>query len=259
MRSVYSWLPPHAHVTVSRPHMVGVSFTAHRGVLREYAGHTEVLDIPAGAVFANGRDLVTWGEVREPNEVVEIYPELSLLRRAADTSQATEVEIEPAARWRDPVVLAVAAVLKRAHAAGAYVSATHASTLAHLLAEHVVAQYCGVRPARSRQPRRLDRALLDRVDSLVDERLGDPLPLDELATAAGLSPFHFARVFKATTGLPPHAYVTMRRLERAQALLLGSRRSVPAIAHAVGFSNVSHFRRVFRRHTGVLPSDLRAS
>ncbi|WP_420843595.1 helix-turn-helix domain-containing protein [Jiangella muralis] len=72
-----------------------------------------------------------------------------------------------------------------------------------------------------------------------------------------MSPFHFARAFKASTGLAPHKYVTSRRMERANSLLLTSRLGVPEVAYAVGLTNVSHFRRVFRRHTGLLPSDLR--
>jgi AraC family transcriptional regulator len=72
-----------------------------------------------------------------------------------------------------------------------------------------------------------------------------------------LSPFHFARAFKASTGLAPHQFVTARRMERAKTLLLESRASVVEVAHAVGLSNVSHFRRMFRAHLGMLPGELR--
>ncbi|RIQ13738.1 AraC family transcriptional regulator [Jiangella rhizosphaerae] len=129
--------------------------------------------------------------------------------------------------------------------------------LAHRLAEHVVGHYAGIAPRRRAPAGRLHRVLLDRVADVVEARLGDPLTVDDLAAAAALSPFHFARAFKASTGLAPHEYVTSRRMERAKSLLLTSRLSVPEVAYAVGLSNVSHFRRMFRRHTGFLPSDLR--
>ncbi len=83
--------------------------------------------------------------------------------------------------------------------------------------------------------------------------------LEDLAAEAGFSAFHFARAFKQSTGMAPHEFVTMRRMERAKELLLAGRSSVPEIAYAVGYSNVSHFRRLLRRYTGFAPSDLRAA
>jgi AraC family transcriptional regulator len=96
---------------------------------------------------------------------------------------------------------------------------------------------------------------VDRVVEFVDAELGGELTLDRLAATAAMSPFHFARTFKHTTGIAPHQFVMARRMERAAALLR-SGMSVLDTAHAVGLSNVSHFRRVFRRHHGVLPGQL---
>jgi AraC family transcriptional regulator len=78
-----------------------------------------------------------------------------------------------------------------------------------------------------------------------------------LAAVVALSPYHFARAFKASTGMPPHRFVTQRRMDRAMGLLTTTRASVTEIAYAVGFGNVSHFRRLFRRHTGFLPGAVR--
>jgi AraC family transcriptional regulator len=103
----------------------------------------------------------------------------------------------------------------------------------------------------------LDRRVVNRVAEYVDAQLAGPITLDGMAAVAALSPFHFARAFKATTGMAPHRFVTARRLEAAKTALLTTDTSVVRIAHAVGFSNVSHFRRVFRRELGVLPGELR--
>jgi len=78
-----------------------------------------------------------------------------------------------------------------------------------------------------------------------------------LADAISLSPFHFARSFKATIGLAPHRFVTIIRLQRAQELLIRTPMSVADVAAAVGYSNVSHFRRMFRNQVGELPFALR--
>jgi AraC family transcriptional regulator len=103
----------------------------------------------------------------------------------------------------------------------------------------------------------LDRRTVDRVTEFVDADLAAMITLDKMADVAALSPFHFARAFKATTGLAPHRFVTARRLETAKTALLTSDTSVVRVAHSVGFSNVSHFRRVFRREFGVAPGELR--
>jgi AraC family transcriptional regulator len=75
---------------------------------------------------------------------------------------------------------------------------------------------------------------------------------------ARLSPYHFHRCFRVTTGLTPHAFVTARRMDRARLMVSATSRPVDEIAASVGFTNLSHFRRVFRRHHGGPPSALRS-
>ncbi|WP_116952421.1 helix-turn-helix domain-containing protein [Jiangella endophytica] len=263
LRSVYCWHPPTGGVTggvtVSGRQQIGVSFAEHHGVVTESGGRRDRFDIRPGDVFANGWSRVYWSEVTRHDELVEIYPDDDLLRAAAGSSRTPE--IEPLRGVRDAVVLGTASILKQAHLGLAYVDGLRAGALAHRLAEHVVGHYAGIVLSRRADAGagRLDHVLLDRVADVVEARLGDPLTVDDLAAAATLSPFHFARSFKASTGLAPHEYVTSRRMERAKSLLLSSRLSVPEVAYAVGLTNVSHFRRVFRRHTGLLPSQLRTA
>lgn len=95
------------------------------------------------------------------------------------------------------------------------------------------------------------------VAEVVRERLADELSISTLAEAVSLSPFHFARSFRATTGLAPHRFVTIIRLQRAQELLVRTPMLVADVAAAVGYSNVNHFRRMFRSQIGELPSVLR--
>lgn len=94
-----------------------------------------------------------------------------------------------------------------------------------------------------------------RAVELMRHRLTEALPLDELAQAAGMSPFHFARQFKAATGYPPHEYLIRLRIDRARELLEkhGRTLTMAAIAHDCGFADQSHLARHFKRVLGVTP------
>jgi AraC family transcriptional regulator len=253
MRSEYSWIPPGEGPTRTGPVQVGVSFSHHRAAVYESARRTVEADIAGGSVFVTARDPITWLRIRETTEALEIYPDRELLCSLA----SEEPEIEPVAATRDGSVLAISSILKRVHTAGAGLSDMAASTLAHRLAGHLLARYGHRRDVVERAPGRLDCATVDRVAEFVDAGLSGTLTLDRLAAVASMSPFHFARAFKATTGLAPHQFVMARRMHRATALLLESTVAVADIAHAVGLSNVSYFRRLFRRHMGLLPGELR--
>jgi transcriptional regulator GlxA family with amidase domain len=98
---------------------------------------------------------------------------------------------------------------------------------------------------------------LARVEAVVADNLGRPLRLADLARAAGLSRMHFAAQFRATTGLPPHAYLVSCRVERAKALLSDTPLPLADIARAVGVRSHSHFSTVFRRRSGVAPMQWR--
>ncbi len=80
--------------------------------------------------------------------------------------------------------------------------------------------------------------------------------LEDLGRAAGLSPFHLARVFQQTVGLPPHAYLLQLRLERARELLAGPRR-LADLAQDAGFADQSHLTRAFKAHFGITPGAYR--
>lgn len=95
---------------------------------------------------------------------------------------------------------------------------------------------------------------LRRVEEFLRDHLAEDVPIAALAAQAKLSPFHFARQFKASTGLPPHAYQRRLRAERAQALLAGTEMDVTAVALAVGYDTPQSFARAFRAETGASPT-----
>ncbi|MDX6694985.1 MAG: AraC family transcriptional regulator [Blastocatellia bacterium] len=92
---------------------------------------------------------------------------------------------------------------------------------------------------------------------LMHARLAENLPLEEIAGAAYLSPFHFARLFKKLTGATPHAYLAALRATRAQALLADTDFSITEVGSRVGYDSPSHFAKAFRQATGLSPRAFR--
>jgi AraC-like DNA-binding protein len=132
------------------------------------------------------------------------------------------------------------------------------SVLALLTA--LVAKMDGLRSAAAASPAargglapfRLKRAL-----ACMDAALGTDVSLDDLAAAAGLSQWHFARAFKAETGLAPWRYLVNQRIMRAKDLLAATDLTIIDIAAEIGYEDPRYFAKLFRRDTGVSPSEFR--
>jgi AraC-like DNA-binding protein len=98
-----------------------------------------------------------------------------------------------------------------------------------------------------------------RAKDLADARYAEPLDVDDLAAAAGLSKAHFSREFRRAFGDSPHSYLLRRRLERAAALLRTTDRSVADICLSVGLQSIGSFTTTFTRTIGVSPTAYRAA
>jgi transcriptional regulator GlxA family with amidase domain len=91
----------------------------------------------------------------------------------------------------------------------------------------------------------------------VEVHLNESIDLGMLARVAGLSMHHFARQFKQSAGVTPHYYLTQKRVERAQEMLVQTDLSIAEIAYAAGFSDQSHLARHFRYMLGTTPREFR--
>jgi AraC-like DNA-binding protein len=119
-----------------------------------------------------------------------------------------------------------------------------AAAISGLLEEHARVG----RAARAGQ----EEGAVRRAKEFLDADLAEKASLEQAARAAGLSRYHFLRVFKAATGLSPHQYRTQRRIEAARHLLKQGR-PIAEVAQDTGFTDQAHFTRTFRRLTGVTP------
>lgn len=133
------------------------------------------------------------------------------------------------------------------------------STASTLLLTHLVQNFSSVQWRLPAVRGGLAPVVLRNIQAYIEQHLGEPLTLGELSLEAGLSEFHFARMFKQSTQMAPHQYVMQRRMARAETLVRHSTVSLTDIAMACGFSSASHFSHRFKATLGITPSQLRTT
>lgn len=190
------------------------------------------------------------------------FSSLHVPHRLLDGLEKSMFATQPDFRFafRDPFASACMDVLlKQAHDASRcnipYVNSVIRALVLHLMAsfrsdEAVAADEMQV--LRNDSSVKLD-AMLDYIDS----HLAQHLTLEGLADRAKVSRAHFARRFRAVTGLSPHRYITLRRVDKARELLRNPSLEINRIALDLGFGDQSHFTQVFRSATGTTPGQFR--
>jgi AraC family transcriptional regulator len=143
--------------------------------------------------------------------------------------------------------------------AGAAGGSLAAESLANVLAVYLIRHLLAPRLPGHSPDGAMPRGRLRAVAEYIEDHLAASPTLGQMAAVARLSPYHFARQFKAATGLPPHQFVIARRVERAKLLLqVGDLPLADVAAHA-GFSSQSVFCLHFKRLVGVTPRQFRMS
>ncbi|MFT3830273.1 MAG: AraC family transcriptional regulator [Opitutaceae bacterium] len=136
-------------------------------------------------------------------------------------------------------------------------SALYVRGIGQALAVHLARHYTALTEGARGENAALPGFKLRRITDWMAEHLAEEFCLARLAERAGMSEFHFNRLFKRATGVPPSQYQIRLRLDAARRLLRETERSVITVANDVGYSNPSHFARLFRKETGLSPSDYR--
>ncbi|MFM0340501.1 helix-turn-helix domain-containing protein [Paraburkholderia fungorum] len=228
---------------------------------RNLNGRWESADLRMGDVWFVPPAPISWrwhSISDEPLSTVHLHLERSLIDSVADQMElggSRELSLGNAMRLHDPLIAAMLGALHRA-AGDPADSRLYVDALAHALAAHLLQHYSRGQSGTAgvlARPERLVPRRIRRVTDYIRANLAADLAISELATHAGLSSFHFARVFRHETGETPHQFVTRLRLEEAARLLRATDQTVLHIALAVGFENASHFSVQFKRGYGVTP------
>lgn len=195
------------------------------------------------------------------DEMVHIY--LSLDSFAALSKQMSRNFGPPAigyeAGFQDPLIeriaLELVGELKDETSCGDLLAETLADSLAARLLNNY-STWSGAPSRTSRPAKALDPRRLKRVLDYVESNLTREITVDQLASVASLSRFHFSRMFKAATGCPPSRFIGRLRLELAKSILAEGG-TIAQVAHLCRFSSESNFARAFRRATGLTPAQYR--
>jgi len=175
------------------------------------------------------------------------------LRRAGQSDFRRPLE---ALAFQDPLVVQTVLSLLRGMQAG--LPDIYAQAAACWLATHLLSVHGGwtVDAGEVRSPA-VTRKRIDAACEMIRARFADPLTLDALAAEAGISKFHFVRLFRQHTGTTPHAYIVQTRLQAARRLLTGTDLQIKQVAAQTGFSSVATLDAAFAREQGVTPSAFR--
>jgi AraC family transcriptional regulator len=165
----------------------------------------------------------------------------------------------PQFNLRDPQVNRLVQVLQAEVENGCPSGSVFGETVGEALLVYLARRYSSTPPRNDWAAGGLSRLQLKRALDYIEANLDGEVHLGELSKAVGLSAFHFAKLFKESTGASPHQYVLQRRLERAKDLLRNSGMTLSEISLQAGFADQSHLTNVFRRLVGVSPAKFRAS
>jgi AraC family transcriptional regulator len=280
VHSELSWRLPEVDVEHSGRQVVASYFSAQRETTRDYvarnprgyyvaslfmrttqlvlstdAGEIQRGELRSGSFLLSAQGQTLRAQFDAPCEILHLYLSEAFMRRMAEASDGLHLlgGLGSAGLCQDDAIAQLGRALLAADDKmcgwqyAERVAAAMVSRYFHLLTQSQLTDG---------QPRRiaLPRWRLQRVREYVQLHLGQTITLSDMATAASLSPMHFAAQFRIATGQRPHDYLLTCRIDRAKTLLATTDRALIDIALDVGFCTQAHFTTVFKRFTGTTPS-----
>jgi AraC family transcriptional regulator len=156
----------------------------------------------------------------------------------------------------DPTFRHIAMALRAGVQSGAALDRMYGEALSTALAVHLLREYDAAVPGPKRRYGELPREKLVRAVAYIQDQLDTDLTVSGIAQAVGMSPYHFTRLFKESTGRTPYQYVVDARVKKAKELLTTGKFTISEVAYHVGFADQSHLTRHFKRVFGLPPKRL---
>jgi AraC family transcriptional regulator len=194
----------------------------------------------------------------EPRHMTALVTE-KILKEAAEAASVKKgnIELGENRKFRDVQLERLLWALHETGAQNSPVSDLLGDTLSAAIAIHLIGNYASDHPLIVPHRGGIAGSRLARVLDYVEAHIHTSLPLSALADAAAMSPFHFSRAFRQSTGQSPHQYILVRRIEYAKSLLRSSELAIGEVSLSAGFGRHNHFAKVFRKKTGLTPTEFR--
>ena len=190
-----------------------------------------------------------------PTDMVVMSLSDEFVRARCEESSRRAPDLRDRYSSADPFLRRVGNTLRSGFRVRRPPTAGYLEALAGAIADHLGQAYESrtlATPGNGLSPHRLQR-----VCALMAERMGEQLHVEDLAESICMSPFHFARMFKKSTGEAPHEYLTRLRMDEAKRLLAETSEPLSSIAVRVGYRTQAHFTGIFHERTGATPRAFR--
>ena len=232
---------------------------ANRSRVRfEEQGRSQQTEIGSGQVMVrSGASPISWWFSR-PGHTVLVHLAPEFLRRVSLSGEEVPRSIEVRSRGFSPDLLLHQTLERLLNEIknNPNLNRLYTESLIIQLSTHLIRRY-SQNPDPGSSPSGLTPNRLRRVIEFISAQIDQEIGLEQLAHVAGVSPFHFCRQFKRSTGVTPHHYVIQRRLEFSKRLLESTEKSITDISAELGFPTPSHFAATFRKFLGQTPTHYR--
>lgn len=205
------------------------------------------------AIYPAEVDYVLRWEKESEFLLIGIEPTL-LARTATEVLEQETIELVPLLSTPDPLIHSLALALKAELESPQVGGKLYVEAIAQTLTVHLLRYTTNRSAICALTSPSLPKHKFQQATDYINDYLERDLSLSDLAALVQMSPFHFARLFKKSSGFAPHQFVIRCRVERAKELLLQGKLGIADIATEVGFANQSHLTRHFKRIVGVTPS-----
>jgi AraC family transcriptional regulator len=209
----------------------------------------------AGDVVLCRRHFESWVSSKQGIQSVTYEISTAVLQDVADKDDG-EVKLQSHWNLTDPRVKALMQALNAERIAGFTTGQLYLDSIEIALADVLVRNYADERIATRQYRDGLPLLRLRRVKDFIEANLSANISLSSLAGESGYSRAHFAKMFRKATGMSPHRYILLRRVEHVRSLLERKDLTLVRIAVSCGFSSQSHMSKVFRDFTGLTPGDV---